>query len=352
MSEAENDSREPAVGFHHVGPIPEFLRTHDMSLIVTTYQAQRVLVFSPKENRLSMLMRIFERPTGLWVEPDRMAMVTKTQIWMFSTVRDVWDEKGERQPHDLTYVPRRSFVTGDVAGHEITLVGNDCVFINTRFSCLARPSDRYSFEPIWKPRFVTEIVAEDRCHLNGMAVQNGNIRFLSALGETNSAGGWREKKRTGGVLIDTTSGEVMCRGLCMPHSPRIHAGRLWVLESGFGELQMVDPKSGVRETVIRLPAYLRGLEFYDRFAFIGMSQMRETNVFGGLPIEGMYPALKCGIAIVDITSGQLVGMIEFTKGIEELFEVRILPKVLVPHIIGFEADTIQGLFSLPPDVKL
>lgn len=347
-SPAAPEVRSPAVEYVHTAAIPDLLRTLGASLIVTTYQAQRILAFSVREQRLSMLMRIFIRPTGLTIDRDRMALVTRREIFVFRSTLDVWDESGNRMPYDLTYAPRYSYITGDVAGHEIAFLGNDLVFINTRFSCLARPSTEFSFEPIWKPRFISSYAAEDRCHLNGMAVEGTQIRYVTALGETDTKEGWRENKAKGGVLIDVASGESVCRELSMPHSPRLHAGKLWVLESGMGELQVVDPASGVRQTVCRLPGYCRGLTFFDRFAFVGLSLMREKKTFGGLPIETMYPKLRCGIAVVDITRGVEVAFIEFTKGIEELFDVRLLPGVLNPHIIGFEEETINGLFIVPP----
>ena len=142
------------------------------------------------------------------------------------------------------------------------------------------------------------------------------------------------------------SGEIICRKLCMPHSPRIYGNRLWILDSGVGELQVVDPASGVREPVCRLPGYLRGLRFFDRFAFIGLSMIRESNIFGGLPISERIADLKCAVFVIDITTGQQVGMIEFTKGIEELFDIVVIPNYEFPGIIGFEEDVVDGVYVL------
>jgi uncharacterized protein (TIGR03032 family) len=204
---------------------------------------------------------------------------------------------------------------------------------------------------VWKPDFVSELAPDDRCHLNGMAVAGNDIRYVTALGESNQPEGWRANKRDGGILFDVRAGQVLCRSLSMPHSPRIYADRLWVLESGRGQLQVVDPQTGVREVVAKLPGYLRGLAFYDRFAFVGLCKIREKNMFGGLPIEEELAELKCAIAIVDITSGQTVGFLEFTKGIEEIFDIQILPGVVNPHIIGFEEETVDGLYTLPPGLR-
>jgi uncharacterized protein (TIGR03032 family) len=111
-------------------------------------------------------------------------------------------------------------------------------FINTRFSCLATRSDVYSFIPRWQPKFISALVPEDRCHLNGLGLRDGEICYLTALGETDIAAGWRENKRAGGIIIDLKSNEIIARGLSMSHSPRWHGGKLWILESGNGSLSM------------------------------------------------------------------------------------------------------------------
>ena len=188
---------------------------------------------------------------------------------------------------------------------------------------------------------------EDRCHLNGIAFEDDRPQYVTALGETDEPQGWRPGKAEGGIVIDYDSREVVCRGLAMPHSPRLYRDQLWVLNSGIGELQVVDPANGQLTTVCRLPGFLRGLTFYGDFAFVGSCLAREKKEFGGLPIESMFPELQCALHIVDIRSGQPVGFIEFTKGIEELFDVVVLPGIREPHMIGFEEETIDGLFVIP-----
>jgi len=247
----END--KPAVAYLHSAELPELLRTLGISLVVTTYQAQRVFTFAAgKSDRLSMLMRIFERPTGLAIDGGRMALGTKRQIWLFESSSEIYDDEGRPTASDLTFVPRRSHVTGDISIHEIAFIGEEICFVNTRFSCIAKLSPKWSFEEVWRPRFITELAADDRCHLNGFAVAGGKIQVVSALGRTDTPRGWREQRANGGVLIDYGSGEIIASELSMPHSPRLYGGRAWVLESGVGELQTIDIPSGVRQTVCRV----------------------------------------------------------------------------------------------------
>jgi uncharacterized protein (TIGR03032 family) len=217
----------------------------------------------------------------------------------------------------------------------------------TRFSCLAKLSHDFNFLPVWKPPFVTDLVPEDRCHLNGIAVRDGRPRYVTALGTTNAAGAWRERKATGGVVIDVQSNEIVLDGLAMPHSPRWHDERLWVLNSGAGELLAVDPQSGRSDVVCRLPGYLRGLCFCGPYALVGLSKIRERHIFGGLPVQQRCANLLCGIAVVDVRDGREAGFFEFTAGCEELYDVRFLPGVFRPMILNLEKPEVRQAVSTP-----
>jgi uncharacterized protein (TIGR03032 family) len=340
------EKKEPAVGYVHTSELPSFFNSLGISLIVSTYQAQRLMTLSSATGeKMFMLMRVFERPTGLAFKHDEMAAVTRRQIWFFRDPGVIRDLEGNPLPYDCCLVPRCSHVTGDISGHECAYQEDELIVVNTRFSCLCKLSREWSFVPFWHPPFISEVTPEDRCHLNGLVMGRSGPRFVSALAETNTKEGWREHKADGGLVIEVESGEIVTRGIAMVHSPRWYDGRLWVLESGTGELQVVDLDTGKRSVVARFPGYLRGLAFYDRYAFVGLCKIRgDRETFGGLPIERMYPELKCAIYVVDLHTGADVGFIEFTKGIEELFDIHVLAGVRTPHIIGFEEDTINGIF--------
>ena len=197
------------------------------------------------------------------------------------------------------------------------------------------PADRHSFVPRWRPKFITALAAEDRCHLNGLAMADGRPKFVSALAETDVAEGWRPNKATSGCLIDLDSEETVIRGLAMPHSPRIHEGRVWLLDSGRGRLVVANLARGTAETVTELPGYTRGLALFGPLAFVGLSKLRKKNssIDGG-PIADRRETLKCGIAVVDLASGRQVALLEFQSGIEEVFDVQVLPRVRCPLISG------------------
>ena len=341
----------PAVEFHY-GQTDSFaaiLNELNASLLATTYQANKLLVVRAAGAGLSTLVRTFDRPMGLAVDGRRLALGTRDQIWLLRNAPDIASRIEPAELHDACYLPRSCHVTGDIRGHEIAWAGDDLWIVNTRFSCLCTIDPDYSFVPRWRPPFISSLAAEDRCHLNGLAMRDGRPRYVTALGETDSQGGWRPNKARGGCLIDVPTGEIVARGLSMPHSPRLHDGRLWVLESGTGRLLLVDIATGRCEPVVELPGFARGLTFAGRYAFIGLSKIRETPTFGGLPIAERLSELTCGVAVVDLRSGEIGGLLEYQTAVEEIFDVQLLLGVRFPEIIGFQKEAVQHTFVVPRD---
>jgi uncharacterized protein (TIGR03032 family) len=252
--------------------------------------------------------------------------------------------------YDSCFLSRKSFITGSIHGHDLAFGSEGLWVVNTLFSCLCTLDDQYNFFPRWRPKFVSELIDQDRCHLNGLALENGVPKYVTVLGVTDEPAGWRANKRCGGALIDVESGDLVCDGLSMPHSPRVHQGRLFVLNSGCGELSTVDRSTGKIEAVAKLPGYTRGLAFCGNYAFVGLSRIRETNIFGGLPIGEHPETLKCGLGIVDWTTGRTVATLSFQSGVEELFAVEVLTGITNPKIQG--PSPVQGeedeIWVVPP----
>lgn len=319
------------------------------SLVVTTYQAGKVVVAGWDGRQVSVLLRHFDKPMGLCAAGGRMALATRNEVTLFADAPLLAPDylETQRNVYDALYLPRASFWTGDLNVHDVAYADDGLWVVATRFCCLARLSDAYSFVPVWRPPFLSDTVPEDRCHLNGLAVVNGKPRYVTALGETDAVGGWRKAKATGGVVLDVETGHVVTRGLAMPHSPRWHAGALWVLNSGGGELWRVDPATGRHDVVISLPGYLRGLSFAWPYALVGMCQIREKHIFGGLPVQQKYPLLACGVAVVDTRTGYEIGRLAFTSGCTELFEVLFLPNARRPMILNRDKEAVRQAFTAP-----
>jgi uncharacterized protein (TIGR03032 family) len=327
----------------------DWLATAGGSLALTTYQAGKVVLVGWDGQRVSILPRNFDKPMGLAAAPGRLALATRNQIWLFANAPLLAHDYLEQQPgrYDALYLPRASYYTGDLNVHDVAF-GSDGVWcVASRFSCLAALSQEFSFIPRWHPPFISEVVPEDRCHLNGLAMASGKPRYVTALGESDTVGGWREKKADGGVIIDVELGQVVHRGLSMPHSPRWYDGHLWFLDSGRGELRVFDAKQGKSNLVCCLPAYLRGLAFVGPYALVGMCQIREKHIFGGLPIQEKFSTLTCGVALIDLRSGTQAGLLEFTSGCQEIYDVQFLPGTTRPLIFNDQQDATRHAFTAP-----
>jgi uncharacterized protein (TIGR03032 family) len=287
---------------------------------------------------------------GVAVAPDALAVGTRSEVWFARSAPDIAPKLEPRGRFDACYLTRVCHLTGDVQTHEAAWVGGELWLVNTLFSCLCTPHERYSFAPRWRPPFVTALVPEDRCHLNGLALADGRPAYVTAVAETDTAQGWRASKGTTGCLIDVTSGQTVVRGLCMPHSPRVSGGRVYLLDSGTGRLVTADVGSGRVETVAALPAFTRGLAVYGSLAFVGLSRIRPTSDMRGLPVADRPESLKCGLAVVDLARGGVAAQLEFSSPVDEVFDVQLLPGVRCPFLAGPHADRERGhpLWTVPP----
>ena len=316
--------------------------------IATTYQSGRVIAVRSDGERINTHFRMFDSPMGVALGDRTLALGTKRSVWELRDVPAAATRLAPPGAHDACFVPARSHVTGDVAGHELAFAGGELWLVATRFSCLATLDDRHSFVPRWRPPFVSALAAEDRCHLNGMAVVDDRIAYVTALGATDEPSGWRARKSDSGVVVDVESGEVVAAGLSMPHSPRWHDSRLWVLESGQGRLCTIDLQSGRREVVADVPGFARGLAFAGPLAFIGLSQVRES-VFHGIPLTERLDESqrRCGVWVVDTGTGATVAFLRFEGAVQEIFDVQLLRGVRWPELVEPDDDLTGSTFVLP-----
>jgi uncharacterized protein (TIGR03032 family) len=332
----------------HTTNFPQILQRLGASLLVTTYQAGKLVVVRADGEHLNTHFRAFARPMGLAVDMGRLAVGTAVEIWEYHNVPAVARRLEPAGRHDVCFLPRSAVVTGDIQIHEMAWAAGELWFVNTRFSCLCTRDAAHSFVPRWRPPFVTGLAPEDRCHLNGLCIKDGQPAYVTALGETDTPGGWRANKASGGLLLEVGSGAVRLKGLSMPHSPRWYAGKLWLLESGKGGVGFVDLDAGRYEQIAELPGFTRGLDFCGRLAFIGLSQVRESAVFSGIPIAQKPLAERsCGVWVVDIQTGQTVAFLRFEDAVQEIFAVQVLPGARYPDLINDDRALIADSFVLP-----
>lgn len=332
----------------HTGGFTQLLKHFGISLAITTYQAGRLILARAEGEGTNTHFRSFNKPMGMVASNDRLTLGTAAQIWDFRNVPSAAARIKPEGKHDGAYIMRGVHTTGDVDIHEMTWVNDELWFINTRFSCLCTLDARYSFVPRWRPPFITAYDMRDRCHLNGLAARDGKAKYVTALGETDEPGGWRKNKAAGGILMDIETNEFLLRGLSMPHSPRWYRDRLWFLESGKGHLSYYDQATGEAKMVAELPGFTRGLDFVGDYAIIGLSQVRETAVFAGLPLTQTQPVRHSGVWIVDINNGEIKAFLRFEKGVQEIFAVSALPWKF-PDVINDDKAILGTTYTLPDD---
>ena len=349
MPEESVTSTDESLEFTTSPGFTGWLAEQEVSLAFTTYQSSRLfLVGHESDGRLSVNERLFRRAMGTWTDGQTIWLSTLYQLWRLENVlRPGLSYMG----HDRLYVPRFSHVTGGINVHDIGIDAQGApVFVATQFSCLAAPSPTHNFRMIWKPPFVSALEPEDHCHLNGLAMRDGRPRYVTALADTDTVQGWRHVPRNRGCVTDIDANEVILRGLFVPHSPRWFDEGLWLLQSGAGTICRVDLSAPRCETVALCPGYLRGFSMVGRYAVVGLSKPRRAGAFDEFDLAQVLDRHKmqprCGIAIVDTVSGQLVHWLWLEGFATEIYDVVALPGVQRPMAVGFISDQIETVLTI------
>ncbi|MEN8260240.1 MAG: TIGR03032 family protein [Pseudomonadota bacterium] len=298
--------------------------------------------------QLNTHFRIFAKPMGMTADGNRLTIGDANTVWDYRNMPALAQKLEPPGRHDGCYVPRRMHVTGDIDIHELAYDAQDELWVvNTRFCCLCTLDKDHSFRPRWRPPFVSALAPEDRCHLNGLGMVDGRPKYVTALGQADTPGGWRANKASGGVLMDIETNEILLQGLSMPHSPRWYEGKLWFLESGQGSLAVADLKRGTWKTVVEVPGFTRGIDFYGPLAFIGLSEVRESAVFSGIPLVRRLTERTCGVWVVNIQTAETVGFLRFEAGVQEIFAVQVLRGIRFPELLEWGDARLAHAYVLP-----
>lgn len=370
-TETQPNLQEQPLRSVYTAGLPQIFAQLNISLVVSTYQAGKVILVRHEPGQrtngqgtpgtLNTHFRSFHKPMGLAVQGNKLAIGGQKTVWELHNMPAVARKLEPTGKYDVCYLPRRIHITGDIDIHEMAYAADgELWLVNTRFGCLCTLDAAHSFHPRWRPPFVTAYAPEDRCHLNGLALVDGCPKYVTALGATDTAGGWRANKANGGLLMDIETNEILLRGLSMPHSPRWYNNQLYLLESGQGSLASVEraamcdmrtagrvPHAPLR-TICQLPGFTRGLDFYGPLAFVGLSQVRETATFSGLPLlERLGEERTCGVWVVHLETGQTLGFLRFEAGVQEIFAVQVLPNTRFPELLEWEDERVAHSYVLP-----
>lgn len=347
---AKAKPEKPAVSYSMSAGFVGLLNRLDVSVAVTSYQSGRVYLLGRNpRGGLMVNEQYFQKAMGLGAEDDGFLLATQFQLLEFRNVLRT-NERAE-QVYEKVYVPRKAHITGVLDAHDIgRLKDGRLVFVNTLFNCLATPHPVQSFEEYWRPEFITALVPEDRCHLNGMAMDGVVPAFVTAVSRSDTIDGWRDRRSDGGVLIDVDRNEVVCAGLSMPHSPRVHDGKVWLLNSGEGELGYFDPAApdlGFQPQAF-CPGFLRGLALRAGHAFVGLSKPRYRR-FEGLALDARLARSDsepwCGLQVIDLARGSVVEWFRIDGAVSELYDVALLPGAVCPMLLGFASPELRNLVT-------
>ena len=334
---------------------PDWLSSVNASIAFSTYQLGKIFFVGLKApGRLGVFERTFNRCMGLWSDTETLWLASAFQLWRMENMLEAG--KVTEDGYDRLFVPMQAITTGDIDVHDLA-VGDDgeLYFINTLFSCISKVSNKFSFEPVWRPPFVSRVAAGDRCHLNGLAAEDGKLRYVTACATTDSPGSWRDFRREGGCVVDVQSQEIVVSGLSMPHSPRVYGGKLWLLDSGNGYFGIVDRDKGLFQRLVFCPGYARGMTFIGKYAIVGLSKPREKT-FSGLALDEelsrQNATPQCGLQVIDLERGTVVQWMAISGNVEELYDAIVLPGVRMPKAFGTKTDEIRRNTWLHEDGKI
>lgn len=329
--------------------LPALLHTLGCTIVISTYQAGKLIFISaPTPERLVQLPRTFDRPMGIAVRSDghQLAVACRQEVILLSNSIELAQHYPKApNTYDALFLPRLTFHTGPLDIHDLRFgQAGQLLAVNTLFSCISTLSNQYNFQPLWKPPFIDHLAAEDRCHLNGMALANKQARYASAFNRGNSRQSWREDLMQAGLVWDLQGNRPLVEGLAMPHSPRLIGSDLWLLQSGTGELVRVNQSAGTYEPVLKLGGFVRGLAHYQDYLFIGLSKLRkQSTTFRQLHFEKD----ECAIILIHLPSLTVSGIIRYLNSVEEIYDLQILPNFRRPNILNTRTADHTHAVSIP-----
>jgi uncharacterized protein (TIGR03032 family) len=151
--------------------LAEIFAQLNISLVVSTYQAGKVILVRHDAGAINTHFRNFPKPMGIAVKGGRLAIGSQKTVWELHNMPALARKLEPEGKHDACYLPRSIHISGDIDIHEMAYASDDELWlVNTRFGCLCTLDPAHSFHPRWRPPFLSAYAPEDRCHLNGLAM--------------------------------------------------------------------------------------------------------------------------------------------------------------------------------------
>lgn len=330
---------------------PKILFDKKVSLVFSTYQAGRLIVLgSLNGNHLHQIPVGFKKPMGIAISDNKLAIATLDSLYFFSNREHVADTiRLNEKNFDTVYLQRAKYATSTLDIHDIAF-GNGILWgVNTVFSCLCVFDINHNYVPKWKPPFISALVPEDRCHLNGMVLENDLPVYVSMLSTTNTKEGWRENITETGTIMTVPKGEVIAEGLSLPHSLLLDGDYLYYLESGKGTLNRIHRETKEIEVVHEFERFVRGMKRLDNLFFIGYSAVRKSSkTFSSIRFEN--PSDNAGVLIYDIQQNEVVSKLEYEGDVEEIYDLNYFDGFLKPAIVNDKQEEFNNVITFPKNV--
>lgn len=363
---------------NYTSNLPAILSLLGVTLAVTSYQAQRLILLRTVKGKLDTNLIAFPRPMGIYANKNRITIGTLNQVINFQrsdislkSVKSGYLDNLETLPAklqnpemteqlqqraaqlnaikqaDSLFTQRAALTTGMINIHDIAWGNEGLWVVNSAFSCISKLNSDYSFVACWQPPFISELVAEDRCHLNGMALLAGEPRYVTTFNQANQKDAWRTSNQLDGTLIDIKTNKILKTGLIMPHSPRCYQGLVYYCESGRGEVQSYNPSNGETKVLCVLPGFTRGMIFFGDLLIVATSKIRASKHRNKIPLDEQLGAenSRCGVWLIDVKNGEIIASVEFNGDVQQLYDIAVLPNTLVPEIIQSSDSLASHLFE-------
>jgi len=383
----EEESKEQEFDFSSTSTdnFPKILKTLNISLAVTSYQSARLILIRSDGETIDTNLKAFPRPMGIFADENHITLGTLNQVLEFKKADDILksiqkgsldstsnfskkilekdkeqmlelkkqrdEEIREIQKADSLYLHRASITTGMINIHDIAWGDEGLWVVNSTFSCLSTLSPDSSFIARWKPKFISELVPEDRCHLNGMAMLNGKPKYVTTFNMENSRDSWSEGRIDYGTLIDVDTHEILIEGMIMPHSPKVYKDEIYVCESGLGVVWKYNPKTKEKTQVVKLQGFTRGLYFYGGVMFVGLSQVRVSEIKNPTPLSKEYDETYAGVWMINLSDNSEIGHIKFGGDVDQIYDIAIIPESTNPELVNVNSSLTRHIFDFTEDMK-
>ncbi|NCO02473.1 MAG: TIGR03032 family protein [Epsilonproteobacteria bacterium] len=385
-TEKSEESTEPEFDFSSTATdnFAKILKALNISLAVTSYQSARLILVRSDGETIDTNLKAFPRPMGIYADENHITLGTFNQVLEFKRADDILEsikngsldntgnfstkvlekdkekmqelkeqrdeEIAEVRKADALYLPRASLTTGMINIHDIAWGDEGLWVVNSTFSCLSTLSPDNSFVARWKPKFISKLVPEDRCHLNGMAMLNGKPKYVTTFNMEDSRDSWSEGRIDYGTLIDIDTDEILIEGMIMPHSPKVYKGEVYVCESGLGVVWRYNPITKEKAQVVKLQGFTRGLYFYGGVMFVGLSQVRASEIKTPSPISTMYDETYAGVWMINLEDNTEIGHIKFDGDVDQIYDIAIIPDSTMPELLNVNSSLTRHIFDFRDEI--